>query len=233
MGDQPVVLITGTSRGIGCHLAQHFLTQGALVEGCSRQPSSIETEGYFHHVADVSDEAQVQGMLNSIRTRHGKLDICVNNAGAAGMNHFLLTPASAVDRLTAVNFKGTFLVSRESARLMRTNRYGRIVNVGTAVTALRLAGEAAYAASKGAVEHLTRVLAFELGPFGITCNAICPTLTETEMIRHVPRQKLQAILDRLAIRRFCTMEDVANAVDFLVKPESSYITGQVICFGGA
>ena len=232
MSSRPVVLITGTSRGIGRHLAEHFLAQGAAVEGCSRQPSSIETEGYFHHIADVSDEAQVQAMLNSIRARHSRLDVCINNAGTASMNHFLLTPASALDRIMAVNLKGTFLVSRESARLMRANRYGRIVNVGTAVTALRLPGEAAYAASKGAVEHLTHVLAFELGPFGITCNAICPTLTETEMIRNVPRAKLNAILDRLAIRRFGTMEDVANAVDFLVKPESGYITGQVIFFGG-
>ena len=227
-----MVLITGTSRGIGRHLAEHFLAKGAAVEGCSRQSCSIETAGYFHHSADVADEAQVQAMLNSIRGRHGRLDVCINNAGVASMNHFLLTPASALDRIMAVNFKGTFLVSRESARLMRAHRYGRIVNFGTVATSLRLAGEAAYAASKGAVEHLTRVLAFELGPFGITCNAICPTPTDTELIRNVPREKIEAILDRLAIRRLGTMDDISNALDFLVKPESGYITGQVICFGG-
>ena len=182
---------------------------------------------------DVGDEDQVRAMLRSIRERHGRLDVIVNSAAVASMNHSLLTPGSVVDSIMATNVKGVFLVCREGAKLMRKRRYGRIVNIGTAVVPLRLEGEAVYAASKSAVETLTRILAREFAEFGITCNVVGPTLVDTDIIRGVPREKLQRIIDSLPIKRLATFEDVANAVDFFVRPESDYVTGQVLYLGGA
>jgi 3-oxoacyl-[acyl-carrier protein] reductase len=182
---------------------------------------------------DVRDEGQVRAMLRSIRERHGRLDIIVNSAAVASMNHSLLTPGSVVDSIMDTNVKGVFLVCREGAKLMRKRNYGRIVNIGTAVVPLRLEGEAVYAASKSAVETLTRILAREFAEFGITCNVVGPTLVDTDIIRGVPREKLQRIIDSLPIKRLATFEDVANAVDFFVRPESDYVTGQVLYLGGA
>jgi 3-oxoacyl-[acyl-carrier protein] reductase len=232
MADREVVLITGTRKGIGRHLAEHFVRKGALVEGCSREAPDWELDNYTHHRVDVADESQVKAMLGSIQRRHGRLDIAINNAGIASMNHSLLTPAATVDRIMSTNFRGTFLVCRESAKLMKRHRYGRIVNLGTIAAPMRLEGEAIYAASKQAVVMLTQVLARELADFGITCNAVGPTPIETDLIRAVPPEKIQRIVDNLAIKRLGRLEDVANVIDFFVKPESDYITGQVIYLGG-
>lgn len=232
MTDREVVLITGTRKGIGKALAEHFVRRGVLVEGCSRQPPDWELEGYTHHQVDVTDEAQVRAMCAAIYKRHRRLDIVINNAGIASMNHSLLVPAATLERLLATNVVGSFVVCREATRVMQRRNYGRIVNFSTIAVPLRLEGEAIYAASKSAVEMLTRVLAKEFAPFGITVNAIGPTPIETDLIRGVPSEKIQQIIDTLAVRRLGTFADVINVIDFLVRPESDYITGQVIYLGG-
>lgn len=232
MADRDVVLITGTRKGIGRFLAEHFVRRGALVEGCSRTTPDWTLDNYTHHNVDVADETQVRAMLSSIQKRHGRLDILINNAGIASMNHVLLTPAATVERVMGTNVLGTFLLCREGAKLMRKRRFGRIVNFSTIAAPLRLEGEAIYAASKSAVEMLTRVMARELAPFGITCNAIGPTPIETDLIRSVPAEKIQQITEAQAIKRLGRFEDVANVIDFFVQPASDYITGQVIYLGG-
>jgi 3-oxoacyl-[acyl-carrier protein] reductase len=233
MADREVALITGARKGIGRHLAEHFAARGILVEGCSREAPNGELENYHHHLADVTDEAQVRQMISSIQKRHGRLDILLNNAGVASMNHILLTPTATVNRIMATNFLGTLLLCREGAKLMQRRRYGRIVNFSTIAVPLRLQGEAIYAASKSAVEMLTRILARELGELGITCNAIGPTPIETDLIKAVPPEKVRDIINGLAVKRLGNFADVTNVVDFFVRRESEYITGQVIYLGGA
>lgn len=232
MNRDTVVLITGTRSGIGKHLAEHFLELGAAVEGCSRKPPGWEAPGYTHHTVDVADEAAVRGMVADIRKRHGRLDVAVNNAAVASMNLSLLTPASSVEKIMSINFLGTFLVSRESAKLMKRNKYGRIINITSAAKELRIPGEAIYASSKGAVETFTRLLAVEVAPLGITCNAVSPGLMETSLTKGVPGPAKDALVQRLAMKRLATLEDVENAVEFFASPKSSYVTGQVLHLGG-
>jgi 3-oxoacyl-[acyl-carrier protein] reductase len=109
---------------------------------------------------------------------------------------------------------------------------GRIVNFATVATPLRLEGESLYAASKAAVESFTQVLARELGPAGVTVNAVGPTPVQTDLIKNVPKAKMDALLARQAIRRFGEVGDIINVVDFFLRPESGFITGQVIYLGG-
>lgn len=232
MSDREVVFITGTRKGIGRYLAQHFVRKGAVVEGCSRKEIDWQLENYTHHIADVADESQIKTIMSSIQKRHGRLDITINNAGIASMNHSLLTPASMVDRIMATNFRGTFIVCRESAKLMKKRRYGRIVNFSTIAAPMRLEGEAIYAASKSAVTTLTQILAREFADFGITCNVVGPTPIDTDLIRAVPKDKIDHLVQNLAIKRLGCFEDVANVIDFFVKPESGYITGQILYLGG-
>ena len=226
------IVITGTRKGIGKALAEHFLSAGWQVIGCSRGESSIAHREYEHFALDVSDEAAVIDMARSIKKAHGHIDALLNNAGIASMNHALLTPGATVNRILQTNVVGTFLFCREMAKLMRKSRAPRIVNFTTVAHPLNLEGEAIYAASKAAVESLTRILARELAEMNITVNAIGPTPIATDLIRGVPETKMTALIARQAIRRLGENRDVINTIDFFLKPESDFITGQIIYLGG-
>jgi 3-oxoacyl-[acyl-carrier protein] reductase len=232
MTERQVMLITGTRKGIGRYLAEYYASKGYIVEGCSRGDAQWEAENYTHHQVDVANEAQVKKMISNVARRHGRLDIVINNAAIATMNHVLLTPAATANRMLEVNVTGTMLVCRDAAKVMMRHRYGRIINFTTIVAPIALAGEAIYAASKSAVVTLTRILAFELGQWGITCNSFGATPIMTDMIRGVPQDKINAVVDGLAIKRLGTPADCSNVCDFFIRPESDNITGQVIYLGG-
>ncbi len=229
---QPVTLITGTRKGIGRFLAEHYCGEGHVVYGCSRGEADWEHQNYTHFAADVSDEKQAKQVFSTIRREHGRLDNLLNNAGIASMNHSLLTPISTVEKVLRTNVVGCFLFSREAAKLMKKNRYGRIVNFSTVAVPMKLEGEAAYVASKAAVESLTNVLSREFSNLGITVNTLGPVPIETDLIRSIPEDKIQDIVDRQAIRRLGRLEDVSNVTDFFLRPESDFVTGQHIYLGG-
>ncbi|HLO02024.1 MAG TPA: SDR family oxidoreductase, partial [Symbiobacteriaceae bacterium] len=174
MTEEAVVLITGTSRGIGQALVQHYVALGCQVVGCSRGASTLDLPGYTHHQVDVTDEAAVARMMREVARSHGRLDVLVNNAGIAAMNHALTTPGATAERLMATNFLGAFHVAKAGAKLMIPRRYGRIINLSTVAVPLRLEGESLYAASKSALLTFTQVLAKEVARFGITCNVVGP-----------------------------------------------------------
>ncbi len=230
--DERVTLITGTRKGIGRHLAEHYLAQGHRVIGCSRQAGDLVHPHYRHFSVDVADESAVLELFASVRKDYGRLDHLINNAGIASMNHSLLTPVATVRRVMDTNLTGAFLFAREAAKIMQKARYGRIVNFSTVAVALNLEGEAAYVASKAAVEALSRVMARELAAYGITVNAVAPVPIATDLIRAVPKDKIDNLVARQAIRRLGTFDDVSNVVDFFLRRESEFVTGQVLYLGG-
>lgn len=230
--ERPVMLITGSRKGIGRYLAEYYVEKGYQVEGCSRGEVDLGTPSYRHHQVDVADEKGVRGMVADITKRHGRIDVVLNNAAIASMNHVLLTPAKSANRMLEVNVTGTMLVCRDAAKVMMRRKYGRIVNFTTIVAPIALAGEAVYAASKSAVVTFTRILAFELGQWGITCNSFGATPIMTDMIKGVPQDKIDAVVNGLAIKRLGTPQDCANVCDFFISPASDNITGQVIYLGG-
>ena len=232
MTDKPVTLVTGARKGIGRFLAERYAKAGHQVVGCSRKAPDWKANGYVHIEADVTNEAQVTALFARVSKEFGRLDHLINNAGIAAMNHALLTPLSTVREVLETNVVGTFLFTREAARLMQKRKFGRIVNFSSVAAPLELEGEAIYAASKAAVVSLTSILARELAPFGITVNGVGPTPVETDLIRNVPKDKMDALVKRQAIPRFGTMEDVANVVDFFLRAESGFVTGQTIYLGG-
>jgi 3-oxoacyl-[acyl-carrier protein] reductase len=232
MANRQVMIITGSRKGIGRFLAEHYLQSDYDVVGCSRTPSDLQLEGYQHYCLDVADEPAVKEMFLEISQKYGRVDVLINNAGVASMNHSLLTPLSTVQKLVNTNILGTFLFCREAAKLMQRQRVGRIVNFSTVATALNLEGEAIYAATKAAVESLTRVLAREFAQWNITVNAVGPTPVKTDLTRSVPQEKLDALVKRQAIRRFSEFPDIQNVIDFFLRPESDFVTGQIIYLGG-
>ncbi|HEU4710035.1 MAG TPA: SDR family oxidoreductase [Pyrinomonadaceae bacterium] len=229
---QQVILITGARKGIGRALVEHYLALGHSVVGCSRKESDLVNNNYTHYCLDVADEAAVQEMFSQIAATSGRLDVLINNAGIASMNHVLLMSTAKAREIFETNFIGTFMMCREAARLMKKNHFGRIVNLASVATPLKLEGEAVYAASKAAVISFTQVVAKELASFGITVNAIGPTPIDTDLIRSVPQEKLDQLISLQAIKRAGTFSDVSNLIDFLIRPESEFITGQVIFLGG-
>jgi 3-oxoacyl-[acyl-carrier protein] reductase len=227
-----VTLITGTRKGIGKFLAEHYVRKGHEVIGCSRATPEWALEHYRHFETDVADEKAVRAMFSAVRKDYGRLDHLINNAGIASMNHSLLTPVATVQSILSTNVVGTFLFCREAAKLMQPRRWGRIINFTTVATPLKLEGEAIYAASKAAVRSLTEVLAREFAPFGVTVNSVGPTPIETDLIRSVPKERMDRLIARQAFPRMGTFEDVANVTDFYLRPESGFITGQNLYLGG-
>ncbi|HEY2841398.1 MAG TPA: SDR family oxidoreductase [Pirellulales bacterium] len=232
MLDRPVIMVTGASSGIGRDLAEHYARAKYQVVGCSRRAVTDVAGEYRHFQLDVTDEGAVKAMFSAVRKDYGRLDALLNNAGIASMNHVLTTPLSTVLDVLRTNVLGTFLFCREAAKLMRTRKHGRIVNFASVAVPLKLEGEAIYAASKAAVISLTEVLSRELADFGVTVNAIGPTPIRTALIAGVAEEKLNNLVARQAIRRFGEYRDVTNVTDFFLRPESDFVTGQILYLGG-
>ena len=227
-----IILITGTRKGIGKELALYYLKIGCKVIGCSRGSSSIINDDYRHYEIDVSNEKAVVNMIRATKKEFGRIDVLLNNAGIASMNHFLTTPYQTAQNIFNTNFFGTFLLSREVSKIMMRQKNGRIVNYTTVASAFRLEGEAIYAASKAAIENFTQTISKELAPHNITVNAIGPTPVKTDLIRTIPNKKIDDLLTKQAIKRFGTFDDIKNVIDFFIDDQSNFITGQIIYLGG-
>ena len=204
--------------------------EGWTVEGCSRGAASITHARYTHRQVDVTDEAAVIAHVAEVSARVGRINALVNNAGGAAMNAFLLTPGSVAEALMRQNYLGTFLLSREVAKVMVRQRGGRIVNLSTVAVPLALEGEAAYVASKAAVEALTKVMAAELAPHGIRVNAVGPGPVDTALTRTVPKAQLAVLRVRMGLNRELAMSEVLDAIQAFLKPDSA-VTGQVTYVG--
>jgi 3-oxoacyl-[acyl-carrier protein] reductase len=235
MADRRILLVTGSSRGIGRHLVEHYLAREFEVIGCSRSKlDQMSSPSYNHFVADITIEAEVVRLFAYIRARFGQLDVVLNNAGVnPALSLSLLTSHEAASQTMITNVLGTFVVSREAAKLMMLRNWGRIVNFSSMAVRHEVPGEAIYTASKAAVQALTRVMAKEFYRYGITCNAIAPSVVATDLMKSIPRKALEEVLARNAIPEIGKAEDISDAIDWLIRPESQTITGQVIFLGGA
>ncbi len=227
-----LAFITGTRKGIGRFIAEHLLSKGWIVAGCSRRNSDLRHQNYHHFNFDISDESAVIKTLKTVKKTLFPIKVLINNAGIASMNHLLLTPLESYETIFKTNVQGTFLMLRETAKQMSRSGGGRIINFTSIANPLNLEGEAIYAASKAAVESLTKTAAKELAPMDITVNAIGPTPIETDLIKLVPKEKIESLVKNQPIQRLGTCDDIANTIDFLMKPESNFITGQILYLGG-
>jgi 3-oxoacyl-[acyl-carrier protein] reductase len=226
------ILITGSSRGLGKEMAEHFLKKGDIVIGCARSESQIEHANYHHYQVDIASAEAVTDFFYKLRKEFKLLDAVINNAGIASMNAFALTPVESFQKIFDINVKGTFLFCQKAFSLLKKSPHPRIINMTTVAVPLQIEGEAVYAASKSAVETLTRILAKEYGHFGITCNAIGPSPIDTALIQGVPKEKIAQLVKRQAVQKMATPADIINLADFYLQPESNMISGQVIYLGG-
>jgi 3-oxoacyl-[acyl-carrier protein] reductase len=233
MDRNEVVLITGTGRGVGKYLAQHYSDNGFRVLGCSRGPVTWELKNYRHFYVDVSDEAAVLEMFTEIRRTYKHLDVLINNAGIMSKDYALMTNRKIVDDVFNINFTGTFLFCREASKLMMKKKYGRIVNISSIHVALSSVGTSIYGSSKAAVEQFSRVLAREVAPYGITVNNLgLGFVNNTGMVESLSENAVSEVLDRTMLKSRQELQDVAHSTDFLISEKSGAITGQTVYLGG-
>lgn len=228
-----IILLTGTRKGVGKDAALYFLEQGHVVVGCSRGEGSIVHEQYTHFCLDLNDASAVRKMIKHIRLHHAQLDVLINNAGEANMAPFQLTPAETVQGIFASNVFGLMNVTREAVKLMQKNDHpGVIVNISTVATHWAIPGQSIYAASKAAVEHLTRTLSKELSGFGIRVNNLVLPLYRSSMTRTLPHEVKQKMIERQTIARPCVFADLIGPLKFLISSQSAFVTGETLSLGG-
>jgi 3-oxoacyl-[acyl-carrier protein] reductase len=243
-----VALVTGGARGIGRAIAVRLAREGAAVavNYLSRSDSAdslvaeIEADGgaAIAVAADVSDDAAVEAMVDRVTAALGPPTVLVNNAGMASQATLDTFDRDRMERMRQVNADGVIYTTRAVMRGMRERHYGRIVNIASnAGIGTSLPGTAFYAASKAEVIVLSRRFAMELGPHGITVNAVAPGFVETDMSRRDRSQAdWQAVAQRIGALamtgRVGKPEDIANAVAFLASPDSGWITAQLLTVDG-
>ena len=238
-----VAIITGGSRGIGFATADKFLQEGAkVILTASTQESADKAvarlrEKYPDSVIsgispDLSNLESVRNAFIIETAKYGCVDILVNNAGVAESTPFMDYTEETFDKVMDLNVKGVFNATRAAAECMVARGSGVILNTSSMVSISGQPSGLAYPASKYAVNGLTVSLARELGPKGIRVNAVAPGITETDMMKAVPKEVIEPMIQRIPLRRLGQPEDIANAFTFLASEEASYITGVVLSVDG-
>ncbi|HZP96205.1 MAG TPA: 3-oxoacyl-[acyl-carrier-protein] reductase [Candidatus Limnocylindria bacterium] len=236
-------LITGASRGIGRATAVRLARDGAKIavnykgnaEAAEETKRLVEQAGSSAAVVqgDVSVEADADRMVKeALAFGGGKLEILVNNAGTTRDDLLVRMTPEQWDTVMDLNLRGAFLVTRAAMRPMMRQRFGRIVNVSSVAGVSGNAGQANYAAAKAGLIGFTKTVAREMASRNITCNAVAPGFVPTDLTSSLIGQMEETILKQIPLGRFGSVEDVANAIAFLVSEEASYITGQVLQVDG-
>lgn len=238
-----VAIVTGAARGIGRHVTERLAAEGVITAALDVQPSQLTDLGAAlastgvpssQLECDISDETQVASAVEQVRQRHGRIDILINNAGITAGGATETLSVESWRRCHEVNLTGTFLTCQAVIPQMKEQRSGRIINAASFAAIMPTIGGAAYGSSKAAVAHFTRVLAGELGPWGITANAYAPGMIPTELNHFTerPEAEQQRLLNMLTIRRWGHKDDVANLICFLASDQAQYITGTMIDVSG-
>ncbi len=242
-----IALVTGAARGIGLAIANTMAENGAHVvyadvDFSTTQEVAAKSKSGTALAMDVSNEVQVEAGVERILADHGRLDILVNNAGINTMKHRVTIdqfPLEEWRRILDVDLTGLFLVSRAASRAMVKQESGRIVNISSVLGVVPARLQCAFTTAKAGVVHLTRTMAIELAPKNILVNCIAPGSTLTEGTKAlfysndaIMQERAQRMVSHVPLNRPGTVEEIAHAALFFAAPESSYITGQILCVDG-
>lgn len=229
-----VLLVTGSSRGIGKYIAEHYCKLDYTVIGCSRNCGTINHPNYYHKCLDISLEMEIIELFKCIRQDFKRLDVLINNAAInPAILSGALLPYATIEKIFKVNVFAPMLFCREAIKLMLRNKSGRIINIGSMAAKHEVAGEALYTSTKSALNSYSRVLAKEVSKMGITVNVVAPAAIKTELSAKINQAALAEVLSRNAISQYGELGDVTNTLDFLIQTDSTAITGQIIYLGGA
>jgi 3-oxoacyl-[acyl-carrier protein] reductase len=202
------------------------------VVGFSRGEAAFEHSNYSHVRVDVSDPAAIQKAFGELKQNCDSVQIVVNNAAVQTSQYAMVLPPAAAQAMLNTNLMGAFMVSREASKMMRKQRWGRIIHIGSMMASLEPIGGSIYAACKAGLSTLANVMAKELAPLNVTCNTIAISAIRTDMMDQLPKDKFAELIATLPLPRLAEPDDIFNVLDFLVSERSSYITAQTIYLGG-
>ena len=240
-----VSLITGGAQGIGFATAQKFLDEGAVVAICDLRREAVDAavnqlkasesgrigrvEGF---VVDVTQREQIDAMVDALKTRHGRIDVLVNNAGITMDSRLQKMTEEQFDKVIAVNLKGSYNCARAVVDTMVNQGFGVILNASSVVGIYGNFGQSNYAASKFGVIGFTKTWARELGPKEIRSNAVAPGFIATPILHTIPDKVMAQMTERVPMKRLGRPEEIANVYAFLASDEASYVNGAVIEVAG-
>ena len=236
-----VVIVTGGARGIGRAIAQGFIREGAKVALVDVDKEKLEvlseTEKEKDKViavpCDITKSVEVKAMVDQVRNAFGRIDILVNNAGIIRRGTIDTVTEEDWDRVIEVNLKGTFNCCKAVVEIMKSQKYGKIVNVSSIAGKMGdITSAPGYGPSKAGMDALTKTLARQLAQYGINVNAVSPHAIETEMSAQWSEERRKEIIASIPLGRLGKPEDVANAVLFLASDEASFITGEILDVNG-
>jgi 3-oxoacyl-[acyl-carrier protein] reductase len=237
-----VALITGSARGIGAAIAERLAADGAAV-AVNYSRSANEAESVAELIrraggkavvlkADVGERSQAKALVEETVKAFRRFDILVNNAAAIGFQPVEQVDDEQLRRQLSVNVEGP-IATMQAAAPFFPKEGGRVINITSLAQLYPLPGNTVYAATKGAIDAMTRVWAVEFGPRGVTVNAVGPGLTETDAVKeNVPEEMKRALIERTPLGRIGTPSDIADVVAFLASPDARWITGQVLLASG-
>lgn len=233
--ENKICIITGAAQGIGRQIAEQFAADGAIVYACDRQEFTIDNERIHPVVMDITDAASVKANLMQIFKKEGRIDCLVNNAGIVYNRKIGMILREETERMFLVNVIAVLELIQLCSRLMARNSGGSIVNIASVTAVLGSPGQVAYSATKGAIISMTKSAAKELAPQGIRVNAVAPGIVKTERFTELYESdgdKIDARIQRIALGKLGTPEDIAHACAFLASDKANYISGQILGVDG-
>lgn len=230
-GDRPIAIVTGGSRGLGLALAQNLLTQHYKVIVLSRTAPPPDFSGK-HIATDITDVSSVMGAFNQIRQIAGRVEVLINNAAKLHSQYLMILPAESIATMVTTNLMGSILVARETTKLMRKHRFGRLVHISSMAAVLKPVGDSAYAATKAGLEVFSSALAKEVFPLGITSNVLSISAYDSEMYRSLNLERVGEVVRALPVPGLASIDDIMNALKFFLLDSSGGITGQSLRLGG-
>jgi NAD(P)-dependent dehydrogenase (short-subunit alcohol dehydrogenase family) len=231
--DKKVVMITGATGGLGSAMVKHFEKQDVklALHTFQQDPFDVDCEHAWFK-ADLRDENQVKNLVSSVLANFGKVDVLINNAGISKNGMSWKLSSADFNEVIAVNLTAPFLLCHGLIPAMRSNNFGRIINISSVVAQTGVPGTAAYAASKAGILGLTKTIAKELAGQPITCNALALGYFDQGMISEVSAEMQEQIVSQIPKNKLGGVETVLAAIDWLLKDESDYVTGQSISLNG-
>ena len=227
-----VLLITGTSSGLGKDLSKYFLKKNYTVFGCSRSKSKISSKFYNHRILNVNDETDVKKWENDAYAKHKKIDYLINNAALIPTSYpSILNDKDLITRVFEINVISQISIINETAKKMIQKKFGRIVNFSSMAVGLLEEGTSLYSASKNSLDTYSKILSKELAKANITCNTVAPSMYNTKSFQELGTKIINSSKKKLQVQRELKLEEITNVIEFLFKKESAVITGQTIYMG--